>query len=348
MSNAGPIGVGPVLQVHPSRRCNLACGHCYSSSGPQVQGELPRELLHAALKDAAALGYEQLAVSGGEPFLYDGLPGLLGRARRLDFVTSVTTNGMLLGQARRWEPVAPLIDALAISIDGTEEEHDLMRRRDGAFAQTVKNLQVVRDSGIPFGFLFTLTQYNASSLEFVVRLAASEGARSVQVHPLTLTGRAATMLQGDRPDAIELTAAIVEGRRLGEELGVTVHVDAVTQDQLTLYRGAFVPQFPTRDITDVAPVLIIESDGTVRPLTHEIPDHLAVGSLTHGRLTTLSRAWLRGPAARELAGAAERTWWDLVDPAAGPASYWYDEVAARIAPPLAPAAPVALPMLEVA
>ena len=29
------------LQVHPTRRCNLRCLHCYSESGPDRRDELP-------------------------------------------------------------------------------------------------------------------------------------------------------------------------------------------------------------------------------------------------------------------------------------------------------------------
>jgi MoaA/NifB/PqqE/SkfB family radical SAM enzyme len=344
MPSFGHTDKAPVLHVHPTRRCNLACGHCSTSSGPQAQGELPRELLHAALKDGADLGYEQLVVSGGEPFLYDGLPGLLARARRLDYVTTVVTNGMLIGQARRWAPVAPLIDFLAISIDGTEEEHDRLRRREGAFAQTIGNLEVVRGSNVPFGFAFTLTRYNATSLESVIRLAAREGARSVQVQPLAETGRAATQMEGQRPDGLGLTAALAHGLALGQELGVIVEVDAVTQDELVLYRGRFVPQFPTRDVTDLAPVLVIDADGTVRPLSVGLPDHLRLGSLYAKRLATLSRTWLMSDRAAELAAVAERTWWELADPTAEPAASWIDEVATRVVPQ----GPAVLPMLVAA
>lgn len=330
MPSVGGIGAGPILQLNPSSRCNIACGHCSASSGPQASQELPRELLHAALKDAAHLGYERLAISGGEPFLYDGLPGLLARARRLDFVTTVTTNGMLINQARRWAPVAPLIDFLAVSILGTEAEHDALCRREGAYAQTVANLEVVRTSRVPFGFVFTLTQHNAGSLEHVVRLAASEGARSVQVHGLTLAGRAAETMPNDRPDTVEFGVTIAEARRLGTELGVAVTVDAVTQDQLVLYRGRFVPQFPSRDLSAMAPVLIIESDGRVIPMTHELPGRLALGSLHRHRLASLAPAWLRSGRAAELASACDRTWWELATPGTARAAHWYDEVATRV------------------
>jgi MoaA/NifB/PqqE/SkfB family radical SAM enzyme len=52
-----PTGIAPVLQVHPTRRCNIACAHCYTASGPTVREELDPRLLLAVVEDAAALGY---------------------------------------------------------------------------------------------------------------------------------------------------------------------------------------------------------------------------------------------------------------------------------------------------
>ena len=86
MGNDGPTGIAPVLHVHPSRRCNIACAHCYSSSGPNVREEFHLELLSNCLDDAVGLGYRQLAVSGGEPLLYRQLPELLDCARGLGMV----------------------------------------------------------------------------------------------------------------------------------------------------------------------------------------------------------------------------------------------------------------------
>ncbi|MEH3054714.1 MAG: radical SAM protein [Patulibacter minatonensis] len=347
MPDGGPTGAAPVLQVHPSRRCNLSCGHCYSSSGPRADDALPKSLLLGAIRDAASLGYEQVSVSGGEPLLSPDLHAILRRARALEMTTSVTTNGLLLGQSRRWERLAPLVDALAISIDGTATEHDALRGRAGAHAQTVRNLEAVRATGTPFGFLTTLTQFNAASLESVVRLAAAEGARSVQVHPLTATGRAAEQLAGHQPDAIELTAAIIEAARLGAAHGVAVHVDALTTDQLTLYRGDLVPPFPARTVTELAPVLIVEADGLVRPLTHGLPDDLLIGTLHGAPLRQLMREWQRSDRARALASACDRAWWALSAPDAAPAAYWYDEVAAQATAALGPTATTlgaALPM----
>ncbi len=321
-------GIAPALQLHPSRRCNLACAHCYSSSGPKIREELDIGLLSSCLDDAVSLGYRQLAVSGGEPLLYSRLDELLAHARALGMVTTLTSNGTLL-TAKRWNAIAPLVDVLAISIDGTPAEHDAIRCRTGAFVRTVANLEAVRASGVPFGFIFTLTQYNADSLDFVVRLAVAEGARSVQVHPLTLHGRAVETLSESRPDGLELTAALVEATRLGDELGVAVRVDALTLDQLRGHRDRLVPRKPIDALTDVAPILVVDADAIVLPLTHEVNRTLQLGSLANARLTSLCENWLAAGHAEAVADACERTWIELAGARAAPAVYWFDEVAAR-------------------
>ncbi|HSR99566.1 MAG TPA: radical SAM protein [Kofleriaceae bacterium] len=325
---SSPTGIPPVLQVHPTRRCNLACAHCYSSSGPTFRQALDLDLLSSCLEDAVALGYRQLAVSGGEPLLYDRLGELLARARALGMLTSLTSNGML-ATAERWGKLAPLVDVIAISIDGTPSEHDALRRRSGAFAATARNLEAVRASGVPFGLIFTLTQHNVDSLDFVVHFAAQNGARSVQVHPLTLHGRAATELPEARPDSVELSFALIEATRLGRELGVVVHVDALSADQLRAHRAALVPARPVAELPAVAPVLVVDADAMVTPLTHEVSPRLALGSLEQARLSVLARDWLRAGRGDALADACARTWSELTAKPERPAVYWYEEVARR-------------------
>jgi Fe-coproporphyrin III synthase len=328
MERASPTGIAPVLQVHPTRRCNLECAHCYTSSGPQAREEINPDLLFACLEDAYLLGYRQLAVSGGEPLMYAALPDLLAQARRLGMLNTITTNGMLM-TGLRWETLAPVVDVLAISIDGTQPEHDAIRRRPEAFARTVANFPLVRASGIPFGLIFTLTQHNVDSLEFVVKLAAENGARSVQVHPLTLQGRAATELPHARPDAIELVAALVEASRLGQTMGVTVHVDTLTGRQLVDYRDHLVPRRPVQTLVDAAPVLVVQADSSVVPLTYEVSRALKLGALADAPLRSLASDWVASGRADRLALACERTWEEIVGLSSAAAVYWYDEVAAR-------------------
>src|SRR5579872_1875074 len=89
-----------ILQIHPTKLCNLRCLHCYSSSGPLERGELGAPLLLNAVSDAARLGYNVLSVSGGEPLLYSKLPILCQAARRHKMITTLVTNGTVITQRK--------------------------------------------------------------------------------------------------------------------------------------------------------------------------------------------------------------------------------------------------------
>ncbi len=328
MPVSNPTGAAPGLQIHPTAFCNLACAHCYTSSGPAARGELPLALLEPVLADAVALGYRDLAVSGGEPLLYSQLDGLLAAAKALGLPTSLTTNGLVLPD-RMWNRVAPLIDLLAVSIDGRPDEHDRIRRRRGAFDKTVANIGLIGDSGVPFGLIFTLTQHNADSVDFVVRLAADLGARFVQVHPMTLVGRAATDMTGARPDAVERMAGLVEALRCGQEHGIPVHVDLLTAGQIAGFRCALVPSPRPTALAEVAPTLVVTPEADVVPMSHEIDRVLHLGNLRDSPLRHLAARWMADGRAEALASACARTWDDLRRGDPMLPHYWYDEVALR-------------------
>jgi MoaA/NifB/PqqE/SkfB family radical SAM enzyme len=278
-----------IVQVHPTRRCNLTCLHCYSSSGPRVDATTPLKQLTGALDDAAALGYSVLSVSGGEPLLYRPLLELLDHARALGMRTTVTTNGLLLSE-RRLAELAGRVDVLAISVDGRPETHDRMRNSAGAFEKLEGRLAGVSAAGIPFGFITTLTQTNVDEVEFVVGLAARHGAALVQVHPLEPVGAAEHNLRGSVPDDQELGFAMFEAlMQSAMQDGVKVHVD--------IARAADIAALPLpapavrQRLGDWLSPLVIETDGTVVPMTYGFARRFALGSLGERPLEELARRW---------------------------------------------------------
>jgi Fe-coproporphyrin III synthase len=166
---------------------------------------LPPELLAAALEDARSEGYTAVSISGGEPLLYSGLFSLLRVARRLGLAVALTTNG-IMPTPRRIAALEDSVDLSAVSLDSVPSSHDEMRGQAGAFAAMCSRLPALRASGIPFGFIFTLTDTNIAELPRVVNFAIQEGARLLQIHPLEEVARAAALLRGRRPS--ELTANI--------------------------------------------------------------------------------------------------------------------------------------------
>ena len=323
----GPTGRSRVLQIHPTRLCNLRCLHCYSSSGPEERGGLDPALLRDALAAAAAQGYDVAGFSGGEPTLYRHLPEVLKHAHDCGMSTTVTSNGMLLDE-RRLDSLRGRVDLLAISLDGVPASHNQMRAHPRAFETMEAHLEGVRESGIPFGFIFTLTQHNLHELEWVAAFALAQGAKLLQIHPLEEAGRAREQLEGSRPDGIESSVAFLLATQLQQALGdqLQIQLDLVSRQHVRDSPGCF---FAAGDsdgadhpLSELVAPLVIESDGTVVPLEHGFSRHFALGNLHQAGLTDLATTWQRHryPEFRRLCHAVFQ---DLEDDERPPLENWY-------------------------
>jgi len=291
-------------------------------------------LLLRAIEDAAGEGYDGLAVSGGEPLVYAGLVPLLELAKSLGMVTALTTNGMLLTQ-RRVSELAEVVDLVAVSIDGTPESHVRMRRHPRAFTAMADKLAVLRAAGIPFGMLFTLTQFNVHELSWVADFAEQAGAVLLQIHPLHDAGAATANLTGAAPDDREMMFAVLEALRLGTERRgrISIHVDIAHRDDLLdnpgdVFAAGTLGDPELLSLADLVRPLVIEANGRVTPLLHGFHSEFELGYLYLQPLSELGSAWRR-----ERCSAfyehCRQAWQDLTRPEAPSFSSWYDELSHR-------------------
>jgi Fe-coproporphyrin III synthase len=296
----GPTGSDiRVVQVHPSLRCNLRCLHCYSESSPQEARELSLALLKDAISDTRLEGYNVLGVSGGEPLLYSSLVELLAHARSLGMITSLTSNGMLLSQQRIAE-LRDVVNLIAISLDGIAESHNRMRGAPRAFEIMLRCLEPLRNAGIPFGFIFTLTLYNLDELEFVAQFAAEQSAALLQVHPLEEVGRAKAQLHNRAPDDLELAYAFLEVARLQQLYAdrLQIQFDVVDRtvvrqapERIFAHAPLAVDQAAQQPLSELVSPLIIENSGHVVPIQYGFSHAYAIGDLKQGRLRQHAADW---------------------------------------------------------
>jgi MoaA/NifB/PqqE/SkfB family radical SAM enzyme len=324
--------LAPILQVHPTRRCNLRCLHCYSNSAPEERDTLEYQLLEDLLTDARAQGYLTASFSGGEPVLYSKLANLLRHAKSLGMRTTVTSNGMLLNVARL-TPLVGYTDVLAISLDGIPESHDRMRASPGAFDAMVTNLDRVRASKINFGFIFTLTQFNVHEAAWAAEFALAQGAKLFQIHPLEVVGRATEKLTDAAPDELESAYAYLEAERIRQAYGdrLFVQVDLFHRDLVVRYPGVFhADDHPpaSGQLADYANPLVLEADGTLLPYGYGFSRKFAVGSIRDQPLTRLAPAWIRDvyPDFRAL---CRRVYEEACRPSDLPFLNWYEMIHLR-------------------
>jgi hypothetical protein len=211
----------------------------------------------------------------------------------------LTTNGTLL-RPRYLEPVAPYLDLLAISLDGIPASHGVMRGAANAFEHLDRGLSEVHRSGLPFGFIFTLTQYNVNELRWVADYACRNGARLLQIHPLEAVGRARDGLPTSRPDKTERFYAMTEALEIQARVGDRLHVQldlasvhALEATQQSARAGLPAEALDRIPLADLCAPLVLEPDGVLVPLTYGFPRDHAIGDLARENLATAAPRWKR-------------------------------------------------------
>ncbi len=183
---------GPVIAYNCTKRCNLRCLHCYSSSGANssLADELTTAEAKQLLSQLAEVNCPVVLFSGGEPLLRDDLFELLAEAKRLKLRTVISTNGTLLDSKTAGKLSDVGVSYVGISIDGAEEFHDTFRQAKGSFKAALSGIENCKKAGLKTGLRFTITKANADQVPVVFDIAASTNVRRICFYHLLRTGRA--------------------------------------------------------------------------------------------------------------------------------------------------------------
>ncbi|MDI3337608.1 heme d1 biosynthesis radical SAM protein NirJ [Defluviimonas aestuarii] len=185
---SGPVK--PVVIWNLTRRCNLRCRHCYTTSADvPFPGELTHEQAMAVLDDLSAFRIPALILSGGEPLSRFDFFELAERARALNFRhLSLSTNGTKV--AEHADRIADLgFDYVGISLDGIGAVNDWFRGVEGAFADALAGVRACKAKDIKVGLRFTITEDNAHTLPDMLDLCEAEGVDKFYLSHLVYAGR---------------------------------------------------------------------------------------------------------------------------------------------------------------
>ncbi|HDM43820.1 MAG TPA: radical SAM protein, partial [Candidatus Woesearchaeota archaeon] len=148
------------LVISPTMRCNLLCKGCYAGEYTRDE-DLDFETVDRIIREAKRLGVYFYTISGGEPYVWEGLFKMFKKHNDCYFQTY--TNGTLMNEENA-EKLAKVGNvAAAISVEGFERETDL-RRGKGVYKRVMKAMDNLRNAGVMFGFSATPTKYNSEIL----------------------------------------------------------------------------------------------------------------------------------------------------------------------------------------
>lgn len=273
-----------IIHLHLTRRCNLSCLHCYSSSSPGENTELDLPKIVKALERLRSEGYEKVSLSGGEPFLFSRLPELTKALSELGYSINVVTNASVLNE-RRVSEIGDKFNMVAVSIDGRPKTHNTLRGRPDAFERTQAGIELLTKMKIPVAVAMCVTRNTLEDVPWVYDFAKEQGARALQLHPLAMIGRASLACGGFRMEEedlgrLSLVAQLLDNASDG---GPRVHVDLVETEALAASR----PLFPLLQRSSNDPLtlgelvnpLIITERGTIVPFAYGIDKFYSIGTI---------------------------------------------------------------------
>lgn len=160
--------------------CNMRCGHCGSSCAEPLPDELTTDEALNLCDQIAELGLKWITISGGEPLTRKDVPMLVERLASSGVAVNIITNGWLLGRETAQKLKESGISTVAISIDGTPEVHNRIRR-EGAFEHAREAFQTMEELGIYTGAVTTITKQNIGILGDLKEELIGMGVKSWQV-----------------------------------------------------------------------------------------------------------------------------------------------------------------------
>ncbi|WPL16484.1 Anaerobic sulfatase-maturating enzyme YdeM [Thiorhodovibrio winogradskyi] len=141
----------------------MRCRHCGSACTYKASDELDTQEALDLCDQLAGLGIELVTLSGGEPLLRDDWHLIGARLVEQGVKVNMISNGWLFDADAVNRALEAGFSNCAVSLDGTEEVHDALRRT-GAFKHACSALRAMQQAGMGSAVITTLMQDNLDLL----------------------------------------------------------------------------------------------------------------------------------------------------------------------------------------
>jgi len=180
-----------------TRRCNLHCIHCRSSS-EEVVNDHPdpkKEECIRIIDDITSFAKPVMVLTGGEPLLRKDFFEIAKYGTQKGLRVCLATNGTLVNDEICQKLKEVDIKMVSLSLDGPNEDiHDDFRKQKGAFKATVNAAKLFKKYDIPFLINSSFTKRNQNTIPEVYKLAKELGATAWYMFMIVPTGRAEELI----------------------------------------------------------------------------------------------------------------------------------------------------------
>jgi len=160
--------------------CNMRCMHCGSACSGALPDELTTKEALDLCDDLGKLGLKWITLSGGEPLTRKDWPLIAERLRSNGIIPNLITNGWLMDDSIVRKMKESGIGTVAISLDGTKETHDLIRK-EGSFERNIRAFGMLKENGQYCGAITSINKNNLNELEDIKNQLVKSGVNSWQL-----------------------------------------------------------------------------------------------------------------------------------------------------------------------
>ena len=180
-----------------TRRCNLNCVHCRSSSQMEVEGhpDFSFEEAKRVLDDISSYAKPVVVLSGGEPLLRKDVFDIAKHGTQKGLRMCLATNGTRVTEDTCKKIKESGIRMVSLSLDGASAEvHDDFRNQKGAFEGTINAAGLFKKHNIEFLINSSFTKRNQEEVPKIYKLAKELGATAWYMFMIVPTGRGQDIL----------------------------------------------------------------------------------------------------------------------------------------------------------
>jgi MoaA/NifB/PqqE/SkfB family radical SAM enzyme len=278
----------PQLVLMPHSRCNCRCVMCDIWQANAMKRELSREDIEQQMGSLRNLHVQRIVLSGGEALMHQNLWLLCELLRELnkDLQITLLSTGLLLKTFA--QDVVKWCDEVIVSVDGSREVHDSIRRVPKAFDRLAEGIVALREHqpDYPVSARSVLQRNNFRDLPNMVQAAHEIGLNRISFMAVDVSSTAfnrptpweeprASEVALDREETAEF-AGIVEDTIRRYPLDFENRFISESPEKLRRlprYYAALngLGEFPETVCNAPWVSSVVEADGTVRPCFFHAP-----------------------------------------------------------------------------
>lgn len=212
------------IKLEVTHACQLRCVHCSSLADVACVRQMKWEECRRILKEAADMKVTEVAISGGEPLLWEHLPKAIAYAAELGIDAVLYTTGIAPNAVSIFQELkATGLSRVIFSVFGKDREcHEAVTLVEDSFDATMASMRYCVEHGFKVEIHFVPMAANYGELRPVAELARDMGISRVSVLRLVPQGRGSDYekLKLRHEENLALRKTIVELRDEGYDIRV--------------------------------------------------------------------------------------------------------------------------------